>query len=102
MTKPYNIVGRQIEFGDAWYRHGKDANGDDIITKNPTDNGVHGEPLTVEFIGKTMVDLSTKPVRKEDDPTEYARVVRRIKHCLTVRSLKPNDIPKADLEAIWE
>lgn len=102
MTKPYNIVGRQIEFDNAWYLHGPDADGNDIITRNPTEDGVDGEPLTVEFIGRTMVDLSSKPIRKDDDPIEYARVVQRIKYCLTVRSLIKDDIPDAELEAIWD
>lgn len=97
--RPYNIVGRQIEFGNAWYLHGQDANGDDIITKDVENNGVQGEPLTVEFIGRTMVALSSNPVRPGDP--DYARIVRRIKHCMIVRSLVDGDISDDDLGALW-
>lgn len=96
MLEKYIIVGRPIDEGGTKYLHS-----DDSIDLNAEKNGTAGTPLTVEFIGKTVVDLSQKPeLGRASD--EYARITNLIKHALVVRGPDGHDTSDPELEDIWE
>ncbi len=83
MPDKYIIVGRQLQqHGDVKYLHPnqQDADGNELINLDDGDGAI---PLTAEFIGKEIIDLSENGPIDKADP-RYAAAVRRIKYALAV------------------
>lgn len=74
----YIVVGRQVDHGNVKYLHT-----DGSINTDHEMGGVAGAPLTVEYIGRRMTELSENPVRKGD--TGYDEEIRRLKAAMVVR-----------------
>ena len=79
MTFSYIIVGRQIDRDNVKYLHEKTGK----INNSHQQNGVPGTPLTVEYIGRRMVELSENPIKKGD--AGYEEEIRRLKAAMVVR-----------------
>ena len=101
MPEHYIIVGRQLrQQGNVKYLHrgATDANGNELIDENDDDSAI---PLTAEFIGEEIINLSEHGPISEDDP-EYAAAVRRIKYALAVVPPDGHDAQDPELEEILE
>lgn len=79
MNFKYIIVGRQIDHGNIEYLH--EQTGD--INNDHEQSGVPGTPLTVEYIGQRMIELSENPIEK--GTPGYDEEIRRLKSALVVR-----------------
>lgn len=84
----YTIVGRKIDQGKTRYLHA-----DQSIDLNPEKDGQAGTALTVEFIGKKIIELSQKEPLVNGSP-EYLKVTDQLKNALVVKgpfNHDPND-----------
>ena len=88
----YTIVGRKIDQGKTRYLHS-----DGSIDQNPNKNGATGTALTVEFIGKKIIELSQNAHLERGSP-EYLKVTEQLRNALVVKgpfNHDPND-PKLE------
>ncbi|OIQ35803.1 MAG: hypothetical protein BM559_01445 [Roseobacter sp. MedPE-SWchi] len=74
----YIIVGRKVDGGGAKYLH---SDGD--INADPTKDGAPGKALDVEFIGKTVVELSRGGPLDEDTPA-YQEATELLRQSMAV------------------
>lgn len=74
----YIIVGRKVDGGGAKYLH---RDGD--INTDPTKEGVPGEALDVEFIGRTVVELS-RGGPLDEDTTAYKCAAEQLRQAMAV------------------
>lgn len=78
MVHNYIIVGKRHDDDNMNYLHS-----DGSIDTDSEKAGVRGKPLTVEFIGKKMVELAENPVAAGS--AEYNRAVELIKAAMIVK-----------------
>lgn len=100
MVKNYIIVGRRLDDDDIKYLHGA-GTANETVDMNAEKDGVAGIPLTVEFIGRTMVELSEGERLQKGTP-EYDRMAGLLKHAMTVRPPTGHDPSDPELDRIWE
>lgn len=100
MLKNYIIVGRRLDDDNIKYLYGEGTEVETIDTVAEKD-GVPGVPLTVEFIGRKMVELSEGPRLIEGTP-EYERMTTLLKEAMTVRPPTGHDPSDPELERIWD
>ena len=93
MSGNYLIVGRQLEHGGVKYLH--DGG---VISDEDSVNGQPGTPLTVDFIGAKMVELSQNPVRYGE--AGYDEIIAQIKAALVVKAPGGTPLDPAEAEGI--
>ncbi|MFY0624555.1 MAG: hypothetical protein JXQ89_22995 [Pelagimonas sp.] len=96
MIENYVIVGKRIDSDDMLYLHA-----DETIDSSPERNGVRGEALNVEYIGKTLVELSEKPPLERGSDA-YKKVVDRIKKAMMVQGPPGHTADDPALQEIWD
>ncbi|GAA6193199.1 MULTISPECIES: hypothetical protein [Roseobacteraceae] len=93
----YIIVGRKVDGGGTKFLHH-----DGSVTTDPAKAGAAGRALDVEFIGKTVVELSRGGPLDENSP-EYQKAAEVLRQAMAVLPMDPtHDLNDPEIERIHD